>query len=160
MYSVAIISDIHDWHSQQLEFNLKKKNCKVIKIKYDEIFAYFGKKKKFHFNKKLENIDGIWVRFIKSGSLEEITTKLTFLHLLEKEGIYIHNSASVIEKTVDKVRTTGLLEMNNILSPETRVHIGNIKNIKNKKKFLIKPIFGSQGKNIFLIKNSCDLKKN
>ena len=64
--------------------------------------------KKFHFNKKLEILTCIWVRFIKSGSLEEITTKLTFLHLLEKEGIYIHNSASVIEKTVDKVRTTGL----------------------------------------------------
>ena len=28
--------------------------------------------------------------------------------------IYIHNSASVIEKTVDKVRTTGILEINGI----------------------------------------------
>ena len=45
MYSVAIISDIHDWHSQQLESNLLKKNCKVIKIKYDEIFAILVKKK-------------------------------------------------------------------------------------------------------------------
>ena len=35
--------------------------------------------------------------------------------------IYIHNSASVIEKTVDKVRTTGILELNGINTPETTV---------------------------------------
>ena len=159
MYSVAIISDIHDWHSQQLETNLKKIKCKVIKMKYDELSAHFSKKRKYNFNDKLKNIDGIWTRFIKNGSLEEITTKLTFLHLLKKEGIYIHNSAEVIEKTVDKVRTTGLLELSKVCSPETIVKIGNIKKLNRNKNYLVKPIFGSQGKNIVLVKNQNDLKK-
>ena len=160
MYSVAIISDIHDWHSQQLESNLLKKKCKVIKLNYDEIYAMFSKEKIFHFNKALKNINGIWVRFIKNGSLEEITTKLTFLHLLKQEGIYIHNSADTIEKTVDKVRTTGLLEINKIRSPETMVRIGKIKELNSQNNFLLKPIFGSQGKNIRLIKSLSDLKKS
>ncbi len=159
MYSVAIISDVHDWHSYQLESILIKKNCKVIKLKYEEIFALFSKERVFHFNKALKDVSGIWVRFIKSGSLEEITTKLTFLHLLEQKGIYIHNSASTIEKTVDKVRTTGLLEINNIRSPKTKVKIGKIKDLENQNDFLLKPIFGSQGKNIILIRNLEDLEK-
>ena len=36
------------------------------------------------------------------------------LFLLEKVGIYIHNSPKTIEMTVDKVRTTGLLEIASI----------------------------------------------
>ena len=32
MHTIGIISDIHDWHSDQIELNLKKKNYKVIEI--------------------------------------------------------------------------------------------------------------------------------
>ena len=28
MHTIGIISDIHDWHSDQIELNLKKNNCK------------------------------------------------------------------------------------------------------------------------------------
>ena len=107
-------------------------------------------------NKKIAKLDGVWVRYINTGSIEEITTKLTILHLLEKMKIYVHNSATVIEKTVDKIRTTGLLEIHRLKSPETFVSIGNqLKNFPTNKKYnyLLKPIFGSQGKDIFLISN-------
>ena len=40
-------------------------------------------------------------------------------------------SADIIEKTVDKVRTTGLLEINKIRSPETMVWLGKKKNQLN-----------------------------
>ncbi len=106
--------------------------------------------------KKISKFDAIWVRYINAGSLEEITTKLTILHLIEKMKIYVHNSARVIEKTVDKIRTTGLLELNEIKSPETFVCIGNnLKKLPTNKKYnyLLKPIFGSQGKDILLIKD-------
>ncbi len=159
MYSIAIIGDIHDWHSQQIESHLIKKKCKVVKMNYDQLHALFNKKKKIFINPELKNIDGMWVRFINNGLLEEITTKLTFLHLLEEKGVYIHNSAQVIEKTVDKVRTTGLLDINHIHSPETIVKIGKLENFKLKKDYLLKPIFGSQGKNIVFLKKSSELKK-
>ena len=145
MYQIAIISDIHDWHSQQIEKNLKKKKCKVIKLRYDDLNAKFGSKENFLFNKQLKGINGIWSRFIKNGTFEQVTTKLTFLHLLEQIGIYVHNSGTVIEKTVDKVRSTGLLSINKILSPLTHVYIRKIKE-KILKDSLLKPIFGSQGK--------------
>ena len=80
------------------------------------------------------------------------------MHLLKELGIYVHNCAGVIEKTVDKVRTTGLLEINKINSPETIVKIGAIKNFKIKDNYLLKPVFGSQGKNITLIKKDSSIK--
>ncbi len=159
MYTIAIIGDIHDWHTQQIEFNLKKKKCKVLKIKYEDLNANFNKKEKFFLNEELKEIDGVWLRFIKNGTLEEITTKLTFMHLIESQGIYIHNSPQTIEKTVDKVRTSGILKINNILAPDTKVTLKNSIKIKENRNYLLKPIFGSQGKNIVLIENISKLKK-
>ena len=157
MYQIAIISDIHDWHSQQIERNLKKKKCKVIKLRYDDLNAKFGSKENFFFNQKLREINGVWSRFIKNGTFEQVTTKLTFLHLLEQIGIYVHNSGLVIEKTVDKVRSTGLLSINKILSPLTHVTLGKFKK-KISKDSLLKPIFGSQGKNISFINKKSNIK--
>ena len=159
MYTIAIVGDIHDWHTQQIEFNLKKKKCKVLKIKYEDLNANFNKKEKFFLNEELKEIDGVWLRFIKNGTLEEITTKLTFMHLIESQGIYIHNSPQTIEKTVDKVRTSGILKINNILAPDTKVTLKNSIKIEENRNYLLKPIFGSQGKNIVLIENISKLKK-
>ena len=76
----------------------------------------------------------------------------------------MHNSGLTIEKTVDKIRTTGILELNNIKSPETTIWFAkNKKNLNNnfckETKYLVKPIFGSQGKNIFLVNNLNQLRK-
>ena len=114
------------------ETNLKNKGCKVLKIKFDELKAKFSRKG-FFLNPELMKIDGVWLRYINNGTLEEITTKLTFIHLLEEIGIYVHNSPKVIETTVDKVRTTGLLKINEINSPNTTVEIGEINQFKQKK---------------------------
>ena len=159
MYCVALVSDIHDWHSDQLELNLRRQDCRVFKIKYTDLVLRLQNSKKRIFNSHFKKIHGVWTRFIGNGSIEEITTKLTFLHLMEEMGIYIHNSAKIIEQTVDKVRTTGLLNLNGIPTPNTVVKIGNLKNLNLEKNYLIKPIFGSQGKNIFLLDKLIDLKK-
>ena len=163
MFNVGIISDLHDWHSKEIEFFLKKKNCIVTKIKFDDlIFKFENKTISSLNNKEINKLDGLWVRFLKSGSTEEITTRLTILHLLEEMKVYVHNSANVVEKTVDKVRTTGLLELNNLESPITFVSFkNNLKEsfvINEKNKYLLKPIFGSQGKNIKKINNFSEFK--
>ena len=146
MHTIGIISDIHDWHSDQIELNLKKKNCRVLRINFDDLVVSFRRNKLFFLNdRKINQLNGIWVRFIRSGSIEEITTKLTILHLFKESKIYVHNSADIIEKTVDKVRTTGILSINGIYSPKTVIWFSSKKNqFQIKKKYLLKPIFGSQ----------------
>ena len=81
------------------------------------------------------------------------------MHLIESQGIYIHNSPQTIEKTVDKVRTSGILKINNILAPDTKVTLKNSIKIEENRNYLLKPIFGSQGKNIVLIESISKLKK-
>ena len=83
MFSIAIIGDIHDWHSEQMSLT-KKKNYKVIKIKYDDLNLIFDNRKNKNLSPKLPKLQGVWTRFLKNGSLEEVTTKLTFLHLLQR----------------------------------------------------------------------------
>ena len=122
MHTIGIISDIHDWHTDQIELNLRKNNCKVLRIHFDDLILSFKKKKLSFLNdNKINKLNGLWVRFIRSGSIEEITTKLTILHLLKESKVYVHNSADIIEKTVDKVRTTGILNINGFYSPKTFV---------------------------------------
>ncbi len=165
MQTIAIISDHHDWHSNQLEFFLKKNKFKTIKVTFQEIKFSFKKNKIFfENNKSLNNVSGVWVRFLKNGTIEEITTKLTILHLPDESKIYVHNSGLTIEKTVDKIRTTGILEVNNIKSPETNIWFAKNKENRNNNyckgiKYLVKSIFGSQGKNISLVNNLIVLKK-
>ena len=165
MQTIAIISDLHDWHSDQIELFLKQNKFKTIKVTFQELKVSFKKNRIFFENNKLlNNINGVWVRFLKNGTIEEITTKLTILHLLSESNIYVHNSGLTIEKTVDKIRTTGILEINNIKSPETTIWFAkNKKSLNNnffkRTKYLVKPIFGSQGKNIFLVNNLNELRK-
>ena len=161
MYKIAILGDLHDWHTKRIQVCLSKQKCEVFVLNFKELsLCLFDNEITIRNNKKLLNIDGVWVRFIENGSLEEVTSKLTILHLLEESGVYVHNSPSIIEKTVDKVRATGILEINKILSPKTFISFKKNKEIQipNFKNYLLKPIFGSQGKNIKLVKNSDELE--
>ena len=44
MYSIAIISDMHDWHSSEIKFYLEKFGCKVVKVSFEEIVLSLKKK--------------------------------------------------------------------------------------------------------------------
>ena len=43
MQTIAIISDHHDWHSNQLEFFLKENKFKTIKVTFEELKFSFKK---------------------------------------------------------------------------------------------------------------------
>ena len=73
MPTIAIISDLHDWHSDQIEFFLKQHRFKTLKVTFQELKFSFKKNKIFFENNNLlNNINGIWVRFLKNGTIEEI----------------------------------------------------------------------------------------
>ena len=47
MYQTAIISDVHDWHTEKIEFFLKKNECNVTRLKFRDIELNLMKKKIF-----------------------------------------------------------------------------------------------------------------
>ena len=162
MNYILIISDIHDWHSKRIKFELQKLNYSVKLIKFDDLIVKLFKSKDIIFYKqKPIKIRAVWVRFISNGTLEELTFKLSILHILRDSKIYVHNSAEIIEKTVDKSRTSMILKLNKINTPSTWIF-----NKKNKNNFernylfnsplIVKPLFGSQGKGIRVLKKAED----
>ena len=165
--NVIIFSDSHDWHSNQLKKELKKLKCNVFCLTLNDCFIKTNSKNNIFipgFSKNLP--DGCFIRTIGKGTFQQITRRLTILHALKKLKVVLFNNVNCIEKTTDKSMTTFLLSHNKINTPDTWVPEKLIeakkilKKLKKKKLHGIwKPLFGSQGKGLKIIKNN-KLKKN
>lgn len=105
--------------------------------------------------------DGVFVRSISAGTLEQITFRLGLLHALRESGVRVWNDARAIERCVDKSQTTFLLHRAGIATPRTRVCEGNAHARDYAQglahTLVMKPLFGSQGKGIGQIAPGDDL---
>lgn len=99
------------------------------------------------FENELPN--GVFVRSISTGTLEQITLRLGILHALRESGVRVWNDARVIERCVDKSTATFLFQKAGLPVPCTRAGEG----LEAASGFLqeemhplvLKPLFGSQG---------------
>ncbi len=105
--------------------------------------------------------DGVFVRSISAGTLEQITFRLGLLHALRESGVRVWNDARAIERCVDKSMTTFLLHRAGIATPRTRTVEGEAPArayVQDAGRPLIfKPLFGSQGKGLLRIDTLADL---
>jgi len=107
--------------------------------------------------------DAVFVRSIAAGSFEAITRRLGVLHALEKMGVPVWNSASAIERCVDKSMTTFLLAQAGLPTPDTFAVEGvdAARTIGAREcprgALVLKPLFGAQGRGIRLIRGPDDL---
>jgi tetrahydromethanopterin:alpha-L-glutamate ligase len=96
--------------------------------------------------------EGVFVRGIPGGSLEQVTFYLDILHGLALLGIPVYNDARAIERTVDKGMTSFLLQRAGIPTPptwvlgdrETAMEIAR-RELAAGHRLVSKPLFGSQG---------------
>ena len=103
-------------------------------------------------------------RFIAKGSLEEITFKLSLLHMFQAQGVLVMNSPEALECTVDKGRCAALLQHHRLPIPPSWTtcsyqHACSIvqQHATTRTPLVYKPLCGAQGKGILLIKNPADL---
>jgi len=108
--------------------------------------------------------DGVFVRGVPGGSLEEVVFYLDVLHALRELNILVYNDARAIERSVDKGMTSFLLDQAGIPTPPTwvgndvhRAYSFIRKQLNLGYKVVAKPIFGSQGKNLQLITKPDDI---
>lgn len=97
----------------------------------------------------LEECRALLVRTIPAGSLEQIIFRMDVLHRLENLGVSVINSASAIERTVDKYYTSFLLADAGIRTPRTLVTEDfetALNACRDMGDVVIKPLFGSEGK--------------
>ena len=167
MTRTLILTEKEGWHFQQLKLSLTRKNHLVQSACLSDFSISLNKNKVILkiCGEEIPKVDNILVRFIPGGTLEEIVFYLNILKILESMNIRVINDAGSIERTVDKLYTSYLLNQNNINTPKTFVMRGSesssrfIKNYNFDSLLIYKPLFGSQGDNIRLIRGSDDFNK-
>jgi len=167
MIRTLILTEKEGWHFQQLELSLTKKNHLVQSACLSDFSISLNKNRVILkiCGEEIPKFDNILVRFIPGGTLEEIVFYLNILKILESMNIRVINDAGSIERTVDKLYTSYLLNQNNINTPKTFVMRGPesssrfIKNYNFDSLLIYKPLFGSQGDNIRLIRGSDDFNQ-
>ena len=96
-----------------------------------------------------KELDGLIVRPIGRGSLEELVFRMDVLYRLQRAGLYIINPPEAIEHCVDKYDILAILEENGVPVPRTAVTESIGEATRAFKELggdvIVKPIFGSRG---------------
>ena len=108
--------------------------------------------------------DGVLVRDVPGGTLEQVVLRLDLLHALRELGVPVYNDARTIERTVDKALTSLLLRRAGVPSPPTCV----TESAPDARAFLAaetgsghdvvaKPLFGSLGAGLRRLRAGAEL---
>jgi tetrahydromethanopterin:alpha-L-glutamate ligase len=99
--------------------------------------------------------DGVFVRGVPGGTLQQVIVRLDILHALTMLGVRVYNHGRAVERTVDKAMTSFLLHLNGVATPSTWVcesreqaHDIILRETMAGKTLVIKPLFGSQGQGV------------
>ena len=102
--------------------------------------------------------DAVFVREIAAGTFQQVTLRLGVLHALAEHGVPVYNTARAIERSVDKSMTSMLLRKAGVSTPATWVteqpaqaRATLMRETARGHRLVIKPLFGSQGKNLRLL---------
>ena len=153
---IAILSARQGWHTDQVCLALAARGHEGRVLPYEALVARLGgagpPAPAAGFAAAGEDLGGcgaVLARIVPAGSLEQIIFRVDALHALEERGIPVVNSPRAIERTVDKLWTTALLEQAGLTVPQTvvcehpdeaiaafRAGGGDV---------IVKPLFGSMG---------------
>jgi tetrahydromethanopterin:alpha-L-glutamate ligase len=107
--------------------------------------------------------DAILVRSMSGGSFEAVTLRLGILHAARDLGVIVWNDARAIERCVDKSMTSFLLARAGVATPSTwavesrEAAIAIVAREAAHGPLVLKPLFGSQGRGLRLIRTPEDL---
>lgn len=159
---IALAIDDLDWHARELITAFESRRAPAVPIRLHDIrfdsAASFGLVVP-GFGETLP--DAVLVRSISAGSFEAVTRRLGVLHAFGRLGVTVWNEATAIERCVDKSMTTFLLATNGIATPRSWTVEGRDKAVEVVRNadgpLVLKPLFGSQGKGLRLVRDASEL---
>jgi tetrahydromethanopterin:alpha-L-glutamate ligase len=160
--TVALVSETTDWHARTLSeaFAAHGVRTKIIALEACRIDT--GSASGLTLPGFAAGLpDAVFVRTMSGGSFEAVTHRLGLLHALTDIGVPVWNSARAIERCVDKSMTSFLLARGAIPTPQTwttelREQAAEI--VRSEPgPLVLKPLFGSQGRGLRLIRNADEL---
>jgi tetrahydromethanopterin:alpha-L-glutamate ligase len=162
--TVGLVIDRMDWHARQVVAALTARGFGVAPIRLH--LCGFATP-----SASAMQIDGfagklpaaVIVRSMSGGTFEAVTLRLGILHAMRERGVLVWNDARAIERCVDKSMTSFLLAQAGIATPPTwatgsydRARAIAQEETKNAA-LVLKPLFGSQGRGLRLIRKADDL---
>lgn len=159
---IALITDDPGWHGVRLREAFAAHACKVQVVSLcDCAIDLLHSPQGLHmpgFEKHLP--DGVFVRGVPGGSLEQVVLYLDILHALNYLGIPVYNNGRAIERSVDKGMTSLLLQRAGIPVPPTWVVSSEeygqriwAQERAAGHRLVVKPLFGSQGQGLVRLAN-------
>ncbi|HJZ75569.1 MAG TPA: RimK family alpha-L-glutamate ligase [Vicinamibacterales bacterium] len=160
-----VILSTGGWHADELRRALGERGHQGHVLPYESLVASFGGRAVAGTlscdGASVLDADAVLVRFIPSGSLEQIIYRVDALHWIEDRGVRVMNPPRAIERTVDKFHTDARLREAGLPTPETfvceratdamtaiRAMLGIRPAGGTASAVVIKPIFGSMGHGI------------
>jgi tetrahydromethanopterin:alpha-L-glutamate ligase len=107
--------------------------------------------------------DAVLVRDMAGGSFEAVTLRLGILHAAREAGVMVWNDARAIERCVDKSMTSFLLARAGLPTPPTwavesrDAAAAIVAREAVHSPLVLKPLFGSQGRGLRLVRTPGDL---
>ena len=160
---VVLFSATRDWHARKLTAALRRRGLDVSILPIERCAFDSTARSGLRFGLSDELPDGIFVRTISAGSFEAVTRRLGVLHALSALGVPVWNSAAAIERCVDKSMTAFLLARAGLATPPSWTVEGyDVARALAASEcpagpIVLKPLFGSQGRGLLLIRSADDL---
>jgi tetrahydromethanopterin:alpha-L-glutamate ligase len=159
---VALVGDRVDWHAKELIRALSAVGAHAVPIRLERCELATTQPSGLRiegFDDRLP--DAVIVRAMSGGTFEAVTRRLGILHALRELGVPVRNDARAIERCVDKSMTSFLLARAGITTPPawTVESPAAARAIVTRESgpLVLKPLFGSQGRGLRLIRDADDL---
>jgi RimK family alpha-L-glutamate ligase len=150
---IAIVTDDPGWHGRQLLKALALRDCVGTYLRLQDCAIDLDQPVGLTLGEHgAELPDGVFVRGVPGGTLEQVILRLDILHALQRLGVPVYNDGRAIERTVDKAMTSFLLHRAGVPTPPTWVlEEGPAAQARIRHEWaaghevVCKPLFGSQG---------------
>lgn len=159
---VAVVVDRVDWHAHELSKSLRALGVSPVRLRLEACAVDTATPSGLVLDSFGERLpDAVIVRTIAGGSFESVTLRLGILHALRELGIMVCNDARAIERCVDKSMTSFFLARAGIPTPQTwavqSLTAARAIVAREPGPLVLKPLFGSQGRGLRLVRTPDDL---
>ncbi len=154
---IALVSDDPGWHGARLREAFAARGCELLTVSLRDcaIDLHHSPGGLLLPGFETQMPDGVFVRGVPGGTLQQVVLYLDVLHALHAMGIPVYNTARAVERSVDKGMTSLLLQRAGIPVPPTWVVSSPEKGraIWQREaaaghRLVVKPLFGSQGEGL------------
>jgi tetrahydromethanopterin:alpha-L-glutamate ligase len=161
---VGLVVDRMDWHAREIAAALGARGIDTAPIRLHLCGFAAPNASGLHIDGFGSNLpDAVVVRTMSGGTFEAVTLRLGVLHALREQGVMVWNDARAIERCVDKSTTSFLLARAAIATPAAWATQSYeqaraiVQRETAEGALVLKPLFGSQGRGLRLIRKADDL---